>query len=105
MKSANSSYCPLTLTEWTLIEEDDLAELSLIETGVWVNETVIIPSQGQIELGVTWHPLDDEIDNGSVTFKWAGGEQSVEVTTGRRGELDQEVEGQAGMEDRVDMTP
>ena len=75
---------PVTLTEWSLTEEDDLVELTLDETGVWVNQLVIIPPTGQLGLDVIWTPRDDLPDNAQIQIKWDGGELTVPVVTGQR---------------------
>ena len=75
---------PVTLTEWSLTEEDDTAELALDETGVWVNQLVIIPPTGQLGLDVIWTPIDNQPDNAQVLIKWEGGELIIPVVTGQR---------------------
>jgi hypothetical protein len=79
----NSGTDPLTLTEWTLSEEDETVEFSLVEEGVWVNTEVILPGEGQIALDVRWTPTDESQDLGKIRFAWEGGELEVALESGR----------------------
>ena len=80
----NPSDAPLTLTEWSLVEDDAESELTLEEDGAWVNDVVIIPPTGQLALGVTWRPVDDAPDRAIASFTWEGGTLSVAIKTGLR---------------------
>ena len=76
----NGSKFDVTVTELRLVEEDDLKELSIIDSELW-NSSVNIPPGEIRTVSIMWNSQDELRDLATLTIISNAGEQMINVET------------------------
>ena len=77
----------LTLTSWSLAEDDSTPELSIIRSEPWNMDEIVLEADEEVSMTVLWRPVDNEEDYGQLVFAWGDGSLEVEISTSNSGDL------------------
>ena len=77
----------LTLTGWSLVEDDATTELSIVDAEPWTMEEITLEADEEVSMTVAWRPIDNEEDYGRLIFTWNDGSLEVAISTENSDEL------------------